>query len=169
MNIIHDVGFTFDLALEQSLAVSFVRDVGRSLSRAEFLEELRVTEAEATLVSASIPVNAALFGQQRLPFTSELLATPSGARLRGLPLPEARPGWAEVSGEALVTPLPGGSRVRYDFRIAIHLDLPEPEKWGGRALLKMIEYTAARVLENITASFPAAVKAAARALEAAHA
>ena len=74
---------------------------------------------------------------------------------------------AEVSGDARVIPSETGCRVEYGFRIAIHLALPAPEKWGGRALLSMIEFTARNVLAGVMASFPAAVRAAAREVEAA--
>lgn len=56
----------------------------------------------------------------------------------------------------------------YDFDITIHLNLPEPEKWGGRALLKMIHFTAQRVLESIAADFPEAIQTAATETEAAY-
>lgn len=176
MELTHDIEFTFDLALAPELATAFVRDVATSLSRADFLEGLEVRpqpgRAERVVVAA-LPVNAALFGQQRLPFQSVLVPTATGARLSGLPLPAARPGWAQVSGEATVAPAPThadatpASRVHYRFEIAIHLDLPEPERWGGRALLRMIEYTASSVLERVSQQFPGAVQRAARAFEAA--
>lgn len=169
MDLSHSVTFTFDLALPRALAVAFVRDVEQSLARADFLEDLRVEpEGEGARVRASLPVNAAMFGQQRLRFESRLEPTPRGARLEGRPLPEERPGWARVSGEAEVAALPSGSRVEYRFDIAIHLALPEPERWGGRALLRMVEYTAEQVLRRVTAQFPEAVQRAAREVEAAY-
>lgn len=169
MELAHSVRFEFDLALPRPHAIAFVQDVERSLSRADFLEGLELEPAgPRTRVRAALPVNAALFGQQRLRFESLLEPTPRGARLEGLPLPEERPGWALVSGAAEVSPAPGGSRVSYRFDIAIHLALPEPEGWGGRALLRMIEYTAAQVLERISARFPEAVRSAAREVEAAY-
>lgn len=169
MELGHRISFTFDLALSRDAAVRFVRDVKTSLSRADFLEGLTVEDAPEPRIYASIPVNAALFGQQRLPFESVLVPTPQGAQLRALPLIDVRPGWAEVAGEAHVDTAPGGSRVTYTFDIAIQLELPEPERWGGRALLKMIEFTAGKVLERVCAQFPEAVQAAAREVEAAHA
>ena len=166
MNLSHAVSFTFDLNLPPAAAVRFVRDVTLSLSKADFIENLQVTD---NLVNAHLPVNAALFGQQRLEFRSRLHPTKRGARLEALDLETDAPGWAEVSGEAQVGSAPGGSVVEYRFDITIHLKLPTPEKWGGKALVKMIEFTARRVLENITANFPAAVQAAAQEAEAAYA
>lgn len=169
MDITHAVHFTFDLALAPAEAVAFVRDVPRSLARAEFIRDMEVfTVGELRHVRAVLPVNAAFFGQQELTFESVLSPTVRGAELSPLPLSEPRLGWAEVAGRAEVQPLPSGSRVLYDFDITIHLNLPEPEKWGGRALLKMIHFTAQRVLENIAADFPAAVQAAAAETEAAY-
>lgn len=179
MKIAHAIHFSFDLALEPQKAVAFVQDVKTSLSRAAFIRNMQVArigaqdrqrapQHELQHVRASIPINAALFGQQELSFESVVTPTPRGAALSPLPFSEPRLGWAEVAGHAEVSPLPSGSRVVYDFDITIHLDLPEPEKWGGRALLKMIHFTAQRVLESIAAEFPEAVQAAAAELEAAH-
>jgi hypothetical protein len=187
VKITHSVQFDFDLILKQQDAIDFVRNAQVSLSKASFIQDLQTSRAsdpqvglelepeetpgdraEASLVSARIPVNAALFGQQELVFQSLLVPTPCGASLESLPLHDHKPGWAEVAGEAEVRPHPKGSQVTYRFDITIHLHLPEPEKWGGRALLKMIEYTAQRVLQNITSQFPGAVQAAAREVEAAY-
>ena len=168
MELSHRIRFTFELALAPADAVRFVQDVRTSLAYADFLEDLTVEDAPEPRVYAAIPVNAALFGQQRLPFESVLVPDVHGARLRPLPLVDVRPGWAEVAGAASVAASAAGSAVTYEFDIAIHLELPEPEQWGGRALLKMIEYTASRVLERVCAQFPAAVRAAAREVEAAY-
>jgi hypothetical protein len=74
-----------------------------------------------------------------------------------------------VAGDARVTPLARGTRVDYVFEIAIHLQLPEAEQWGGRALMRLIEFTTTRVLEGLSEKFPGAVKAAALELEASYA
>lgn len=174
MDLTHDVSFVLDLDLPPEAARAFVRDVPRSLSQATFLADLQVVEGQASqgvpkVVTATLPVNAALFGQRELPFRSALSFTEQGASLRGLPLDPDGPGWAEVSGDARVLPvvLERGCRVEYHFSIAIHLALPAPEKWGGKALLSMIEFTAKSVLQQVMARFPAAVRAAAREVEAA--
>lgn len=167
MKLTHAVTFDFTLGLPQQDAIAFVRDVETSLSQARFIEGLEVDSN--ALVTASLPVNAALFGQQTLQFTSKLISTPKGAVLEPQQITTSAPGWAEVAGEAVVSPAPNGSAVRYHFDITIHLRLPEPEKWGGAALTKMIEFTASRVLERITASFPAAVQSAATEVEARYA
>jgi len=168
MNLSHAVSFSFSLNLPYSAGVDFVRDVEKSLSKASFIQDLEVVNSPDTVVTANLPVNAALFGQQLLMFRSCLHTTPKGARLEALSIDTDKPGWAEVSGEAVVSPLPTGSQVDYTFDITIHLRLPKAEKWGGQALTKMIEFTAQRVLENITASFPSAVQDAAQEVEAAY-
>ena len=169
MDIAHTVHFTFDLGLTPAAAVAFVRDVPRSLAYAAFIRDMEVFEVgNLQHVRAVLPVNAAFFGQQELTFESTLEPTAKGAELSPLPLSEPHLGWAEVAGNADVQPLPNGSRVVYNFDITIHLNLPEPEKWGGRALLKMIHFTAQRVLENIAADFPEAVQRAAAETEAAY-
>jgi hypothetical protein len=162
-----DIAFTFELALDRALATEFVRDVAVSLSAASFLEDVRVVEGTPSTVSAAIPINAALLGQRRLTFESAFEPTPRGAVLRGRDLTDRPLGYAVVSGEARVAALPGGSRVDYRFVITVHLDLPEPEKWGGRALMKMVEYTADRMLERIASQFPEAIERSAKAFEAA--
>ncbi len=172
MKIAHAVHFTFDLELPPAEAVEFVRDVRRSLAKADFIRDMQVFSAsEQTRVRAVLPVNAAFFGQQELTFESVLSHAARGAVLSPVALTEPKLGWAEVAGRAEVTGLetpgrPNGSRVVYDFDVTIHLNLPEPEKWGGRALLKMIHFTAQRVLENIAEDFPRAVQAAAAETEA---
>lgn len=170
MQLTHAVDFTFALTLSQVAAVDFVRDVEKSLSKATFIEDL---ESTGNIVTASLPVNAALFGQQLLHFRSKLVPTVKGARLEPLPLDtdpaeEKQVGWAEVAGEALVKPLPQGSEVTYHFDITIHLLLPKAEKWGGKALTRMIEFTAKHVLETITSGFPKAVQEAAKEVEKAY-
>ena len=169
MKLTHDVTFTFDLELPQPQAVDFVRDVEISLSRADFIEGLDVQIGQPSIVSASLPVNAALFGQQLLHFESELIHTAKGAKLKPLPLETDHFGWAEVAGEATVSTAPAGSQVCYQFDITIHLQLPKAEKWGGQALTRMIEFTAQHVLETITSNFPGAVQEAAREAEARYA
>lgn len=164
MRLRHQVSFDVMLGLERSVAIPFVRDAYASLSHADFLHALRRTSPSG--IEAELPVNAALFGQQRLRFQSRVVPTPDGARLVGSELQD-EPGWARVSGEAHVSEHPGGCRVDYRFDIEIHLALPEPEKWGGRALMKMIEVTAESVLARISGRFPAAVTDAAREYEAA--
>ena len=177
MKLTHAVDFHFDLILSQKAAIDFVRDAKTSLSKANFIENLTVTDdvinsenrIADNIVTASLPVNAALFGQQVLHFKSRVVPTLRGARLEPLPLETNQIGWAEVSGEATVKPLPKGSEVRYHFDITIHLRLPKAERWGGKALTKMIEFTANRVLEHVTSSFPGAVQEAAKEVEKAYA
>ena len=169
MKLTHAVTFTFELDLPQASATSFVRDASLSLSKANFIEGLEVSETEPPVVSASLPVNAALFGQQLLKFESRIVETPKGAKLEPLPLDTDQLGWAEVAGEATVSPTPQGSEVFYQFDITIHLKLPNAEKWGGQALTRMIEFTAQHVLENVTANFPLAVQEAAKEAEARYA
>lgn len=170
MELTHDVAFAFEVALDRPRAVAFVRDAASSLAHADFLERVSVVpdadRPEVALVHAALPVNAALFGQQRLRFVSRIEPAPTGARLVGLDVDD-RPGRARVSGRARIQPRPAGSRIEYTFHITIHLELPEPEQWGGRALLKMVEVTAERVLQRVTERFPTAVRKAARAYEAA--
>ncbi len=170
MKISHDVSFDLTLSLPVKEAIAFVQDAETSLAKADFVTKLTVEPlGEKSVVRAFLPVNAALFGQQALPFKSVLVPGERGASLQALPLLDAGPAWAEISGEAEVTPSVGGSRVHYRFDVTIHLKLPDVEHWGGRALSTMIRYTASRVLERVTSDFPAAIQAAALEAEAAYA
>lgn len=172
MKLNHTINFDFRLALDSQAAIAFVRDVEQSLATASFIENLRVVPEELLehdLIQASIPINAAMFGQHNLSFQSLLIPTLKGARLQALPFDTPKAGWAEVAGEAVVRPLPeNNSSVHYTFEVTIHLQLPTPERWGGQALLKMVKYTANRVLETVVADFPKAIQDAAKIAEAAY-
>jgi hypothetical protein len=162
----HAVRFELVVGLPFDEALAFVRDVPGSLAQAHFLRDLTVEPPRGTepgSVTATLPVNAALFGQRDLPFRSRLHLTPAGARLEGLPLDPLGPGWAQVSGSASVSPAPGGSHLAYAFDIRVHVALPEPERWGSKALTRMIAFTASTVLTRVTDAIPAAVAAAAEA------
>lgn len=155
------VAFHFATEMTPEEAVDFVRDVRRSLSAATFLEGLTVSDGATPLVTARLPVDTHLFGRHDLPFTSELVLTEAGARL--LPKDEVNStvGWAEVAGEATVTGSPSGSLVHYTLDLTAHLQLPAPEGWGTRALLRMVELTGERVMRELAERFPAAVREAA--------
>jgi hypothetical protein len=158
----HAISFEVPLASSPEAALAFVRDVPRSLAYAHFLRDLRVDDGSPAIVHAALPINAALFGQRALPFRSALTVTESGARLEALDVSSAGPGWAEVAGEAHVVRVGDASLVGYRFTIAVHVALPEAERWGGRALTKMIEYTASTVLARVAAAFPEAISRAAQ-------
>ncbi len=163
MQLSHHIDFDFVLNLPVQTAISFVRDVENSLSKASFISDLKLNDDN--LLEAGIPVNAALFGQQTLEFKSHLVTIDHGARLEPIDIATNAPGWAKVSGLSVVSPAKHGSRVEYSFDITIMLNLPKAEKWGGKALTKMIEFTASKVLERICSSFPNAVQEAAKELE----
>ncbi len=165
MDLAHSVRFALEVAMPPSEATLFAQDVPRTLSHADFLADLQVITGDPTIVTAAIPVSAAMFGQRELPFRSVLEPTARGARLRALDIAPDGPGWALVSGEARVSPLTGtvaaGSRIDYDFEITVRLRLPKAERWGERALTKMIEFTARTVLGQVAEKLPAAVARAA--------
>lgn len=162
MVIRHEVRFALEVPMSSAEATAFARDVPRTLRHADFLADLQVLAGEQAVVSASIPVSAAMFGQRELPFRSVLLPTPTGARLEGTPIAPDGPGWALVSGEARVSPAGAGkSRIDYSFDVTVHLRLPTAERWGERALTRMIEFTARTVLTRVVDELPQAVARAA--------
>jgi hypothetical protein len=162
VEIRHEVSFALALAMSVAEATDFARDVARTLRHADFLADLQVVAGDPPVVSAAIPVSAAMFGQRELPFRSVLVPTPTGARLEGTPLSVDGPGWALVSGEARVSPAgPGRSRIDYGFDITVHLRLPRAQRWGERALTRVIEYTARTVLTQVAGELKRAVARAA--------
>ncbi|MEX2502890.1 MAG: DUF3809 family protein, partial [Trueperaceae bacterium] len=68
-------------------------------------------------------------------------------------------------GGARATPTPTGSRLTYRLEITVHLALPEADRWGGRALTRMIELTAERMVQRVLDRFPASIRAAAAGYE----
>lgn len=165
VDLAHSVSFALDLEMSPAAAVEFARDVPRTLSRADFLADLQVITGDPSIVTAAIPVSAAMFGQRELPFRSVLEHTAHGARLRSLDIEPDGPGWALVSGEARVTPVGQGARqtarIDYRFEITVRLKLPKAERWGQRALTRMIEFTAKTVLSQVAEKLPGAVARAA--------
>jgi len=161
VDLSHEIRFSLDVELGPNAARTFVRDVPRSLRRADFLADLQVVTSHPPIVSAAIPVSAALFGQRELPFRSELHHTPSGARLVPTEFAFDGPGRADVSGEAEVSPSGTGSRLDYSFNITVRVLLPESDHWGAQALVKMIRFTARTVLQRVMDRLPQAVAEAA--------
>lgn len=162
MRITENLRFGFSSDLEPPAALQFVRDVQRSLASSHLLDGLRVVPGDPPHVHASLPVNTPLFGRRQLPFVSELLITPDGAALVPTVTESEGRGWAEVGGEAKVTQAGAGSRIEYALRLTINLDLPEAERWGTRALTKMIELTAGSVLQQLSQRLQASVEEQAR-------
>lgn len=162
MKLTEALRFGFASELDEAGALRYVRDVKRSLGGANLLGGLQVLPGEPPRVSAHLPVTTPLFGRRELPFLSELRNTEAGAELVPLPFTHAGRGWAEVGGEARVEAAGAGSRVEYTLNVTIHLDLPEADRWGTKALTKMIELTAGTVLRQLSERLPRSIEAAAR-------
>ena len=144
-------------------AIAFVQNVPVSLAHVSFIRNLRL---EASDVFADLCIDAPIIGEQHLDFHSRLETTASGARL--IALERSGKAWAEVAGQAHVTPDSldsldsATSSIRYQLRIVIHLQLPVADRWGGRAFEKMAHATAQRSVERLSLEFPAGVLAAMR-------
>ncbi len=162
MKLTESLQFGFSSQLGEAAALEFVRDVQRSLASSYLLEDLQVRAGEPALVSANLPVNTPLFGRRELPFVSELHLTPDGAALVPVATQAEGRGWAAVGGVARVAPEGAGSRIEYALDLTIFLDVPEAERWGTRALTKMIEMTASSVLRQLSERLRSAVEQAAR-------
>lgn len=162
MRLTESLSFSFGSELSEAAALSFVRDVERSLTGANLLAGVQLLPGEPLRLSAHLPVNTPLFGRRELPFVSEVHLTERGAALVPAELAYEGRGWAEVGGEATVEPTAtGGSQLSYALVLTIHLDLPDADHWGTRALTKMIELTAGTVLRQLSERLPASVEAAA--------
>jgi carbon monoxide dehydrogenase subunit G len=147
--------FRFAYPGSVSEAVAFVQDVRRSLQRVAFIQNLRLDGSD---VFADLGVDVPILGEQRIDFHSRLEARPDGAAL--IALPGSGKAWAEVSGQAQATPDGDHSSIRYDLQIAVHLELPIGNQWGGRAFEKMAHATAEHAVQRMTEQFPAGVLAA---------
>jgi len=162
LKLTENLEFAFASPLVEAAALAFVRDVELSLASSHLLEGLEVTGGQPQLVRASLPVNTPLFGRRELPFVSELHHTATGAVLVPAPAASDGRGWAEVGGEARVTPNGAGSHVAYALNLTIYLRLPEADRWGTRALTKMIEMTAGSVLRQLSERLKGSVEQAAQ-------
>ncbi len=138
-----------------SEAIAFVRDVQRSLRRVAFIQNLRLDGSD---VFADLGVDVPILGAQRIDFHSRLEPRSDGAAL--IALPGAGKAWAEVSGQARAAPDGDFSSIQYALHIAVHLELPIGNQWGGRAFEKMAHATAERAVIRMTEQFPAGVLAA---------
>jgi carbon monoxide dehydrogenase subunit G len=136
-------------------AVAFLSDVRRSLSRVNFIQNLRL---EGSDVYADLAVDVPFLGQQLLDFHSRLEVQPDGANLVGLQ--GSGRAWAMVGGEGRVETDAAGSRIVYALQVTVFVALPSSEKWGGKAFEKMAQATAEKAVERMTLEFPRGVAAA---------
>jgi hypothetical protein len=138
-------------------AIAFVQNVPISLAHVSFIRNLRL---EGSDIFADLRIDAPIIGEQHLDFHSRFETTDDGARLNALE--RTGKAWAEVAGQAHVTPDGAASSIRYLLRIVIHLELPVTDRWGGRAFEKMAHATAQRSIERLSLEFPEGVLAAMR-------
>ncbi len=147
--------FGFSYSGSAAEATAFVQDVQRSLSKVAFIKNLRMENHD---LFADLGVDVPFLGEQRIDFHSRLEPQPDGAKL--IAQPGSGKAWAEVAGQASVTPDGERSSIQYVLQIAVYLTLPIGQSWGGRAFEKMAEATAARAIERMTEQFPEGVRAA---------
>jgi hypothetical protein len=135
-------------------ALRFLRDVRCSLVQVRFIDDLRL---ETDTILANLLIDVPVLGEQRLDFASKLTPHPEGADLIALPL--SGKAWAEVSGQGRMRQT-AGVEIFYALQIAVHLELPVGEKWGGRAFEKMVQATAQNAIQRLTLEFERGVTAA---------
>ncbi len=153
--------FTVATPMAHATALEFVRRAELSLAAANVLEDVHVQPGPPTLLSAYLPISTPLFGRRRLRFVSELVETAAGAALVATEPVTGAQAWADVGGEAVVTPSAAGSDLRYVFDMTVHLDIPDADRWGTKALTRMIELTAGTVLRSLAARLRAGIQTAA--------
>lgn len=98
-----------------------------------------------SLVEGHLLAEAPFLGQIQLPFRSRIETRGPVARLVALSLPEQPRFWAEPEGEGHAVE----GELVYRLTLRIHAELPEGEKWGGRALRRMAEVAFDRSVERV--------------------
>ncbi len=118
------------------------------------LPGIRGLERRGSRLFGELCGEAPFFGQVCFPFESELAVDGERrARLRPVRLPEKR-FWAELGG---VGELKDGE-LRYRLQLVLHAELPEGEKWGGRAFRRMVEAALSRHLSRALSALPERVE-----------
>jgi hypothetical protein len=141
---------TFILEYPNSLqqAILYLTNVQKSLAHVPFIQGLRLIGNQ---VYADLVVDVPVLGQQRLDFHSVLEPHKSGANLIAQPLQGKA--WAEVSGLGSAVQTNQEVEIHYALSIIVHLELPNADKWGGRAFEKMAQATARTAIERMTREF----------------
>lgn len=104
--------------------------------------ELRRQES---LLSGHLLTDIPLLGEIQFPFQCRISSRgQDSALLQALPLEPAPPFWAELEGKGTIAE---GS-IHYRLEVRIHANLPEGEKWGGKALRRMAEAAFERVVSR---------------------
>ncbi len=138
--------FAFTLAAPEDQAKALLLAPERVFRDLPGLKDLR---REGAFLLGRLCGEAFLFGEVCFPFKSRL--TP-GERVRLTPIPLTEDFWAELEG----TGEAGEGRLSYRGRLVLHARLPEGEKWGGRALRRMVEAALERTLKRALAALPEA-------------
>ena len=144
MRFEHD--FSFSLLAPAGEAASLLLAPERVFARLPGIESLT---REGDELSGRVCGEALLFGRVCFPFKSRLRGDGgSEAVLEPLPLDEDL--WAELSGRGRAE----GGEIRYRVKLVLHAQLPSGEKWGGKALVRMVEAAIRRSLERTLSSLP---------------
>jgi len=118
------------------------------------LPGIKGLKREGSRLSGELCGEAPFFGEVCFPFESLLEQEgPTRARLTPLPLAEKR-FWAELAGLGALKE----GELHYDVRLVLHAELPEGEKWGGRAFRRMVEAALSRHLSRALSALPKRVE-----------
>lgn len=111
----------------------------------------RRLELHDRVLYGELGVEVALLGDLSFPFRSVLSSQTNQASLTALPLEEpVPPFWAELWGTGQASE----GALHFQMHLRLHAQLPQAEKWGGKALRHMAErvfaHTVDRILEDFT-------------------
>lgn len=106
-------------------------------------------ERQEEVLGGELVAEIPLLGEIHFPFKSRIVVEGADvARLEPLPLKHEE-FWAELAGGGRAA----DGRIAYDLELRVHAELPEGEKWGGKALRRMAEVaferTVTRTLEAL--------------------
>jgi len=123
----------------EAAALELMGQPHHALAKLPVFRELKL---ENRVLSGFLAAPFALLGEVRFPFSSRFEVAGETARLEPLPATDEELR-AELSGKATVQ----GKEVCYQALIRLDIDLPQGEKWGGKAFRKMAEAAFERVLD----------------------
>ena len=110
----------------------------------------RRLELHDRVLYGELAVEVALLGDLSFPFRSVLAAEADQARLSALPLEEpVPPFWAELWGTGQASQ----GVLHFQMHLRLHAQLPQAEKWGGKALRHMAERVFAHTVDRILEDF----------------
>ena len=135
-------------AADSAEARMWLQDPVTALSRIKVFRNLKLDDG---ILSGHLAASFALIGEVRFPFRSRFSTAADSAELfpLGLPAEQNSETMAKLGGRAWLN----GDRVCYQAELELELNMPEGEKWGGRAFRKMAEAAFERTISRTLQDF----------------